>query len=103
VLPGIRSVPTLPSLYLKIVDELQSDDPSIRKVGEIVAQDIGMTAKILQVANSVAMGLRVSISDPVQATVHLGTDLVKSLVLVVKVFESFEDVEVARLPPTWAS
>ncbi len=91
VLADVKSLPSLPALYLQIVDELQSDDPSIGKVGEIVASDIGMTAKVLQIANSVVVGARVKISDPVQATVRLGSEMVKSLVLVSKVFDQFDE------------
>ena len=98
ILADIKSLPTLPSLYLQIVQELQSDDPSIRNVGEIVARDIGMTAKILQVANSVVMGARVNISDPVQATVQLGSDRVKALVLTVKVFDQFDAAALGDFP-----
>lgn len=90
VLADIRSLPVMPSLYLRIVDELSGDDPSIRTVGEIVAQDIAMTAKVLQIANSVVMGTRVEIVDPIQATVQMGADMVKSLVLVAKVFDQFD-------------
>lgn len=95
VLADVKSLPSLPALYLQIVDELQSDDPSIAKVGEIVASDIGMTAKVLQIANSVVVGARVKISDPVNATVRLGSEMVKSLVLVSKVFDQFDQTALA--------
>ena len=96
VLADIRALPSLPSLYLQIVEELDSDDPSIRRVGEIVAGDIGMSTKVLQVANSVLFGARVRISDPIQATVQLGADLVKSLVLMTKVFDQCDETAIGE-------
>src|SRR5207248_5648725 len=42
----IDSVPSLPSLYFEVVRELEGPDPSLQKVGKIIARDAGMTAKI---------------------------------------------------------
>lgn len=91
VLANVTALPNIPALYTQITDELNSDDPSMRVVGELVTQDIGMAAKVLQVANSVVMGARAEIVDPMQATVQMGSDMVRSLVLGTKVFEQFEE------------
>ncbi|MBN2059606.1 MAG: response regulator, partial [Deltaproteobacteria bacterium] len=49
---GIDMLPSLPSVYSEIMNELQSPDASIRKVGKIISKDMAMTAKILQLVNS---------------------------------------------------
>jgi putative nucleotidyltransferase with HDIG domain len=86
----VGSLPSLPEIYVRIVEELDSPDPSIRRVGEIVAEDLGLAAKTLQIANSAMFGTRVKIGDPVQAVVFVGLDMTKSIVLAAKLFSASE-------------
>ncbi len=89
IVARIESLPSLPSIYTEIMAEMQSADPSIQKVGAIVATDPSMTAKILQVINSVFFGLPRKIESPQQAVALLGLETIKSLVLSVKIFAQF--------------
>ena len=68
---------------------MQSADPSIKKVGDIISKDLSMTAKILQVVNSVFFGLSRKISSPQEAVMLLGLETIKALVLSVKIFSEF--------------
>jgi putative nucleotidyltransferase with HDIG domain len=77
--------------------ELNSPGCEIDKVAEIIACDAGMTAKILQLANSAFFGLRGQVSTPSDAIFRLGLDVVKALVLSVQVFSAFETEHVKRL------
>jgi HD-like signal output (HDOD) protein len=86
----IESLPSLPSLYLQIMEELQSANTSFKKIGEIIAKDVGMTAKILQMVNSAFFGLRRQISNPQDAVSYLGFETIKSLVLSAKIFSQFD-------------
>jgi len=86
----IESLPSLPSLYLEIMEELQSANTSFQKVGEIIAKDVGMTAKILQMVNSAFFGLYRRISKPQEAVSLLGFETIKSLVLTAKIFSQFD-------------
>jgi putative nucleotidyltransferase with HDIG domain len=94
------SVPSLPSLYVQIMQELSSPDCEIGRVADIIARDAGMTAKILQLANSAFFGLRGRVSTPSDAIFRLGLDVVKALALSVQVFSSFETDHVKRLKLT---
>ncbi len=89
IVSQIESLPSLPSIYTEIMAEMQSDDPSINNVGEIIGRDVSMTAKILQVVNSVFFGLPRKIGNPQQAVKLLGLEAIKSLVLSVKIFSEF--------------
>lgn len=89
IVSQIESLPSLPAIYTQIMAEMQSDDPSIKNVGAIISRDISMTAKILQVVNSVFFGLPQKISNPQQAVMLLGLETIKSLVLSVKIFSEF--------------
>jgi HD-like signal output (HDOD) protein len=83
---GARSLPSVPALYIRVNQELASDDPSAARVGETIAQDPAMSLKILQIVNSSFFGLRREVTDIGQATSLLGLDTISSLVLGAGVF-----------------
>ncbi len=94
IITGIRNLPSLPRLYNLITKEMQSPDPSLVKIGSLIAQDISLSAKILQLVNSAYYSLPQKINDPEQATIYLGSEVVKTVVLSNHVFSSFaEDAE----------
>jgi putative nucleotidyltransferase with HDIG domain len=86
----LESLPCLPSLYNEVMEELQRSDCSIDRVGHIIAEDLAMTAKILQLVNSAFFGMRRRFPDVKKAVVFLGLDTVKSLVLTFGLFEQFD-------------
>ena len=86
----LRSLPSLPSLYFRIMDALASPDSSLEQIGTIIASDPSMTAKILQLVNSAFFGIARRISNPIEAVQFLGVGRVRSLVLSLHVFSCFE-------------
>jgi HD-like signal output (HDOD) protein/ActR/RegA family two-component response regulator len=90
VITGIKTLPSVPMLYTRLVKELQSEDVSSVEIGNIIAQDPAMTAKILQMVNSAFFGLSDSVSSPQRAVSILGLNTVKSLVLGIQVFSEFQ-------------
>jgi HD-like signal output (HDOD) protein len=100
----IRVIPSLPDLYIQVVNELKSPNASTSKVGQIISKDIGMSAKVLQLVNSAFFGLRRHVDDPAQAASLLGLDILKSLVLMVQVFSQMEKITLQgySLEALWA-
>ena len=94
VVSKIDSLPCLPALYTEIVEELESPEASVQKVGGLVSKDIGMTAKILQLVNSAFFGLSRRIVNAAQAVTFLGLETVKTLVLGLQIFSQFEETDV---------
>ncbi|NND99979.1 MAG: HDOD domain-containing protein [Pirellulaceae bacterium] len=90
---GLDRLPSKPELYDRVHEEIMSEEPSIRNVGEIVQQDAAMSAKILQLANSAQYGLRRTVRDAVQASVVLGMETVRDLVLAAGVAMQYSGVE----------
>jgi HD-like signal output (HDOD) protein/CheY-like chemotaxis protein len=86
----MKTMPSLPELYFKLVHELNNPDVSLENVGSIISQDAAMTAKILQLVNSAFFGLSRRICDAHDAVVQLGLEMVKALVLAIHVFSEFE-------------
>lgn len=90
VVSNIGALPSLPSLYTEIIEELKSPKGSIKRVGKIVEKDLGMTAKILQLVNSSFFGLPSHVSNPSQAVILLGIDTIKALALTIGLFSKFD-------------
>ena len=77
----VDCLPSLPKVYLEIEEELKSEHTSMQKVGDIISEDVGLTAKVLQLVNSPFFGSSRKIESPNQAAVMLGADILKALVL----------------------
>jgi putative nucleotidyltransferase with HDIG domain len=85
----IKSLPSAPSIYLQLMKALGSEEVSAADVGAIIAQDLGMTAKILQLVNSPLFGSSRVIAGPQEAVVYLGIEIVRSLALGESMFSQF--------------
>jgi HD-like signal output (HDOD) protein/CheY-like chemotaxis protein len=89
VIGRIGSIPTLSTLYTRIAEELTFPDYSLATIGELVSQDPGIAAKMLQMANSALVGLRKPATTPGQAVRILGADLTRTLVLAADLFSRY--------------
>ncbi len=90
------SLPSLPALYLQLVELLQNPNATLQKVGELVAQDLGMSIKLLQLVNSAFFGLRRNVSNPSEAVNLLGVETIQSLVLSVHAFNQLNAEHLAN-------
>jgi HD-like signal output (HDOD) protein/CheY-like chemotaxis protein len=86
VIGRLKTVPSLPALYVAVTEALRSSDSSITEIGNLIAQDMGMSAKVLQLVNSAFFGLSSRVSSPQQAVLLIGIENLKALVLSVQVF-----------------
>ena len=89
VVTGIKDLPSLPALHQSLIKEMESADPSLKKIAEIVSQDISMTARVLQLVNSAFFGLGSKVTHPRQAVALLGINTLKALVLNIRFFSAF--------------
>ncbi len=89
----IRTFPTIPSLYLEIVNALKDPNASTEDIGAIIAKDMAMTTKLVQVLNSAYFGLPRTITDPTEAVGILGFETVKSLTMTVKLLSQYDKVK----------
>jgi HD-like signal output (HDOD) protein/CheY-like chemotaxis protein len=103
IISRMRSIPSLPTLYEELTTILRSESPSLAQIERIVSKDVGMAAKILQLANSAFIGARGRVSSLLQAVSLIGTESVRTLVLSVHVFSQCDgDSEAAPyLPALW--
>jgi putative nucleotidyltransferase with HDIG domain len=97
-------IPSIPSVYSEMVQKLRHEDSSIEEIGEVIAKDLAITAKLLKLVNSAFFGLCRQVSSPAEAAAYLGVDTMKSLVLGVNAFSSFEGTKIPgiSLESLWA-
>ena len=91
LITSIKNLPSVPLLYKKLLVELQSEYSSIKAIGDIIAKDTAMTAKILQLVNSAFFGLADNINSPQRAVTILGLNTVKALVLGIHIFSEYQE------------
>jgi putative nucleotidyltransferase with HDIG domain len=91
------SLPSLPSLYLQLAEELRSPHVSAARVSRIISKDLAMTSKILQIVNSAYFGLCRQISSVERAILLMGLEMLRTFVLSAEVFSMFEPRKLAGL------
>jgi HD-like signal output (HDOD) protein len=77
----LRSIPSRAAAHRRLLAELESPAASIQRLGEIVARDVGMAAKVIQLVNSGFFGTPQRVSDPAHAVNLLGLDTIRALAL----------------------
>lgn len=101
VINGIDRIPALPSVYLELLEEFSASDFSLKRVGELISSDIGLTIEILKMVNSAYFGLNQPVSSAQQAVNLLGGDIVKGLILTAHISRSFTKEEQAFSVESW--
>jgi len=94
----LRVLPSFPLLYLEIMKAIEAPDTPLQTIDGLIIKDPGLTAKILQIVNSAAMGLQEKISDPLEAVQQLGLNTVRSLALSAHVFANFTPSQRLNFP-----
>lgn len=106
MISGMRTLPSLPTLYIEMMKTIQDPNASVADVGRLIAKDMAMTAKVLQLVNSAFFGLGRHISNPVDAASLLGLEVLKPLVLSIGIFKQFDtetsDSRVFSLDELWS-
>ena len=74
-------LPTLPTVASKLITLTSREDATLADIGELVSQDISLSAKILKVSNSAFYSFPQQIGSIQQAVSILGMNAVRSLVL----------------------
>lgn len=91
LISGMPYLPSLPQLYNELISAMESPMVSVADLGEIIARDVSMTTRILHLVNSAFFGLPRQVSNPREAAVMLGMNVLKSLILYVKLFFAAPD------------
>jgi len=86
---GISNLPTLPEVATRLMQMVNDPDTSAADAAKVISRDVGITSKVLRMANSAFYGIPRTITTVQNAVVLLGMKVVNSLVLSVSVGEIF--------------
>ena len=89
LLAGIKTLPTPPETYLRLITYLGDPNASFSGAASIIERDVAMTAELLKLTNSAYFALPARIGSPLQAIRILGLEVLRSVVLQVGIFQKF--------------
>jgi putative nucleotidyltransferase with HDIG domain len=92
---SVASLPTAPRVYTALERAVLSPDAGTDAVARIVAQDMALSAKIMQLVNSAFFGLPRSSTRIEHAVSYLGITVLRALVLAHEIAEVFGNRPVA--------
>lgn len=86
---GLKDIPTLPSIALRINKILKNDYISTREIGSEIEKDPSLTSKVLKFANSSYYGLSYNVNTVTRAITVLGINTIRNIAITTSVFEIF--------------
>jgi putative nucleotidyltransferase with HDIG domain len=89
----MRTLPSRPSVSMEVMKELRSNSASAQVVGELIAKDLAISSKLIQVVNSAYYGWAREVSEPGDAVMLLGLEATASLVLSIESFARFDKIK----------
>lgn len=90
IVSGLKSLPSQSPVLTDLLGELARSGCSVRRVGRLVASDVALATKVLQLANSAFFGTRQKVSDPSRAVMVVGLEILRALALAQRAFSRFE-------------
>jgi len=85
----LKRLPALPSAVSEVLASFGDDGVDVDRMAHLISRDLGLTARVLRVANSSFYGLQSRVGTIQEAIVVLGFRAVRSLVLAVGVNGAF--------------
>ena len=91
LLGSLTKMPVIPTTYQALTRALAADEASVDAVTEIVSSAPGLSARLLQMANSAYYGLPRRLSDLREAVGYLGFEMISKLVFATEFLQQVEE------------
>jgi len=92
IVQGTLQVASLPTVYVKIDEALNSANCSNQYLVDILSEDTALSARLLRLANSAMFNFPSKIDSVSQAITIIGTQQLRALVLASSVIKLFKDI-----------
>lgn len=84
---------SLPDVYIRLREVMESDNASMADAAEVISLDPALAARVLRMANSAFYGFRSEVDTITRAANILGMQKIHDLVLAASVSKAFDGVE----------
>jgi len=101
---GKLVLPSLPEVALKVRDTIEDDDVNTSKIAKVLITDPGLTARVIQVANSPLVRGTKEIDSVETAITRMGNSMVKNVVnglIVQQMFQPTTEVSDQKFRQFW--
>jgi putative nucleotidyltransferase with HDIG domain len=89
IVGGIDALPSMPSTIQELNRRLSEREPTLDDISNVIKDDVAMTAKLLQLANSALVDLPQTVANVSDAVKYLGLGMVRDLVVVAEIFQAW--------------
>jgi HD-like signal output (HDOD) protein len=96
-----RALPAMPRTISELLGEMNREEPSPKRVGELIGHDPALTTRVLRLSNSAFFRVSRKIGSADEAVALLGLTHVRSLVMAAALGASFKNVPGIELKQFW--
>lgn len=96
-----RALPAMPRAVTDLLGEMNKEDPSPKRVGQLIGHDPALTTRVLRLSNSAFFRVSRKIGSADEAVAMLGMTHVRSLVMAAALGASFKNVPGVDLKQFW--
>jgi HD-like signal output (HDOD) protein len=96
-----RALPAMPRAVTDLLAEMNKEDPSPKRVGELISRDLSLTTRVLRLSNSAFFRVSRRIGSADEAVALLGMTHVRSLVMAAALGSGFKNVPGIDLKQFW--
>lgn len=96
-----RALPAMPRAVSDLLVEMNREDPSPKRVGDLIGRDPALTTRVLRLSNSAFFRVSRKIGSADEAVALLGMTHVRSLVMAAALGASFKNVPGVDLKQFW--
>ncbi|MDG5974613.1 putative signal transduction protein [Hydrogenophaga taeniospiralis CCUG 15921] len=96
-----RALPAMPRAVSDLLAEMNKEDPSPKRVGELIGHDPALTTRVLRLSNSAFFRVSRKVGSADEAVALLGMTHVRSLVMAAALGASFKNVPGMDLQQFW--
>jgi putative nucleotidyltransferase with HDIG domain len=89
-LSQIQNLPVLPQVAMRITERMQSPTATLSEISNLIKSDIGLSTKVLRLANSSYYSIPGGVTDVPKALQYLGFTTIAQIVLTTSVFGAFK-------------
>jgi putative nucleotidyltransferase with HDIG domain len=94
----IQNLPVLPQVAMKVTERMQSPTATVKEISDLLRSDVGLTSKILRLANSSYYSIPGGVNDVSKALQYLGFNTIAQIVLTTSVFGAFKTGGLKEFP-----